>query len=56
METHCDLVIDGEGAEVLEVAMGVVGGEGDQKEKNAGDKGGGCLAIQKLRLDALRSC
>jgi hypothetical protein len=56
VETHSDLLIDGEGAEVLEVAMGVAGGEGDQKEKNAGDKGGGCLAIQKGRLDALRRC
>ena len=56
METHCDLVIDGEGAEVLEVAMGVVGGEGDQKEQNACDKSGGCLAIQKGRLDALGRC
>jgi hypothetical protein len=27
VETHSDLVIDGEGAEVLEIAMAVVGGE-----------------------------
>ena len=27
LETYSDLVIDGEGAEVLEIAMAVVGGE-----------------------------
>jgi hypothetical protein len=47
VETHSDLLIDGEGAEVLKVAMGVVGGERDQKEENTGEKGREGFAIQK---------
>ena len=47
METHSDLLIDGEGADVLEVAIAVVGGEGDQQEENACNEGRQGLAIQK---------
>ena len=47
VETHSDLLIDGEGAEVLEVAIAVVGGEGDQQEENACNEGRQVLAIHK---------
>ena len=47
METHSDLLIDGEGAEVLEVAIAVIGGEGDQKEENACQKSRQTLTIEK---------
>jgi hypothetical protein len=47
VETHSDLVIDDEGAEVLEVFMGVVGGEGDQQEENPCKESRQGLAIQK---------
>ena len=47
METHSDLLMDGEGAEVLEVAIAVVGGEGDQQEENTCEEGRQGLTIQK---------
>ena len=47
METHSDLLIDGEGAEELEVAIAVVGSEGDQQEEKACEEGRQDLAIQE---------
>jgi hypothetical protein len=47
VETHSDLVIDDEGPEVLEVFMGVVGGEGDQQEENTFEPGRQGLLIQE---------
>jgi hypothetical protein len=47
VETHSDLLIDGEGADVLEVAIAVVGGKGDQQEENACNEGRQGLAIHQ---------
>ena len=55
METHSDLLIDGEGADVLEVAIAVVGGKGDQQEENACNEGRQGLAIHQ-GFPGRRSC
>ena len=55
METHSDLLIDGEGADLLEVAIALVGGEGDQQEESACNEGRQALAIHK-GFPGRRSC
>lgn len=47
METHSDLVIDGEGAEMGEIAIGVVGERRDQDQQDSRDQRRKGLAIEE---------
>jgi hypothetical protein len=49
VETYCDLVIEGEAAEVVKVTIAEVGGKRNQDQKHAGEKVPPALPVEQGR-------